>query len=110
MQSMWQPRPCPKGAVLCGGGQCGCSGREEVAGTHTGHRVLVTTGLDLDLVRTLVGGQKHPDCRGREPVAFCGGGALLGAELRPVLGYAKNEVGELRCSEPGITQVEEPTP
>jgi len=71
---------------------------------------LAPTGLDPDLARTLVASQKDPDCFASEPVAFCRGRTLLGAELRPVLWYAENEVGELRCSQPGITQVEEPTP
>jgi hypothetical protein len=75
----------PERIVLRAGVTVAVRGGEEVAGAHTDHRVLAPAGLDLDLVRTLVGNQKDPDCLGREPVAFCGGGTLLGAELRPVL-------------------------
>jgi hypothetical protein len=93
----------PERIVLRAGSLWLFAAGEEVAGAHTDHRVLALAGLDLDLVRTPVGSQKDPDCRGREPVAFCRGGTLLGAELGPVLWYAENEVGELRCSEPGVT-------
>lgn len=81
----------------------GCSRRGRGCGRSPG-----VTGfwrpasLVLDRVRTLVGGQEDPDRRGSEPVAFCGGGALVGAELRPVLGYAEYEVGELSCREPVV--------
>ena len=110
MQSMSHPKPCPNG-LFCALGSLWPFGAGKRLRALTRATVCWhPPGLDLDLVRTLVGSQKDPDCLGREPVAFCRGGTLLGAELRPVLGYAEYEVGELRRSELSITQVEEPTP
>ena len=83
------PETVPERIVLRAGVTVAVRGGEEVAGAHPDHRVLAPTGLAPSLVRSLVGGQEDPDCRGREPVAFCRGGTLLGAELRPVLGYAE---------------------
>ena len=110
MQSMSHPKPCPNGLFCALGSLWLFAAGKRLRAVTRARRVLAPTGLDPDLARTLVASQKDPDCFASEPVAFCRGRTLLGAELRPVLWYAENEVGELRCSQPGITQVEEPTP